>query len=44
MKDIRGSSVDIALAKVDSQTGLMFTSGAKCIAITKEEYDRLKGK
>lgn len=44
MKDSSGSIVDVALANVNSQTGLMFTSGSKCIAITKEEYDRLKGK
>jgi hypothetical protein len=44
MKDTKGSNVDVALAKVNSQTGLMFTSGSKCVAITKEEFDRLKGK
>ena len=44
MKDTRGGNVDVALANVNSQTGLMFTSGSRCIAITKEEYDRLKGK
>ena len=41
MKDTKGSNVDIALTNVNSQTGLMFTSGSKCVAITKEEYDRL---
>ena len=44
MKDTRGGNVDVALADVNSQIGLMFTSGSKCVAITKEEYDRLKGK
>ena len=44
MKDSKGRKVDIALANVNSQTGLMFTSGSKCVTITKEEYDRLKGK
>lgn len=42
MKDSRGSIVNIALANVNSQTGLMFTSGAKCIAITRDEYEGLK--
>ena len=42
MKDTRGTSVDVALANVNSHKGLMFTSGSKCIAITKEEYDSLK--
>ena len=44
MKDTRGGNVDVALANVNSQIGLMFTSGSKCVAIIKEEYDRLKGK
>ena len=44
MKDLKSSVVNVALANVNSQTGLMFTSGSKCVAITKEEYDRLKGK
>ena len=42
MKDTNGSNVDVALAKVDSQPGLMFTSGSKCVAITKEEYDKFR--
>ena len=44
MKDTRGGNVDVALANVNSQIGLMFTSGSKCVAIIKEEFDRLKGK
>lgn len=44
MKDSRGNIVNVALGSINSQTGLMFTSGSKCVAITKEEYDRLKGK
>lgn len=44
LKDLRGNNVDVALANVNSQIGLMFTSGSKCVAIIKEEYDRLKGK
>ena len=43
MKDSRGSVVNVALASVNSQIGLMFTSGSRFIVITKEEYDRLKG-
>ena len=42
MKDSRGTIVNVALANVNSQTGLMFTSGSKCIAITKDEYEGLK--
>jgi len=42
MNDSRGSIVNVALANVNSQTGLMFTSGSKIIAITKEEYEGLK--
>lgn len=41
MKDIKGYKVEIANARVNSQTGLMFTSGPKCVAITKEEYEAL---
>lgn len=44
MKDLRGNNVDVALANVNSQTGLMFSSGSKIIAITKEEYEGLKDK
>jgi len=44
IKDSKGSVVSVALANVNSQTGLMFTSGSKCVSITKDEYDRLKGK
>ena len=44
MRDSRGNIVNVALANVNSQTGLMFTSGSKCVAVTKDEYDWLKGK
>lgn len=44
MKDSRGDIVNVALANVNSQIGLMFTSGSKHIAITKEEYEGLKDK
>jgi len=44
MNDSRGSIVNVALANVNSQTGLMFTSGSKFIAITKEEYEGLKAR
>ena len=42
MTDARGRVVNVALARVNSKTGLMFTSDSKSIAITKEEYDRLR--
>ena len=41
--DARGRVVNVALANVNSQTGLIFTSGSKCVAITKDEYDKLMG-
>ena len=44
MKDSRGSIVYVALANVNSQPGLMFTSGSKIIAITKEDYEGLRGR
>ena len=44
MKDTKKRNVDITLANVNSQTGLMFTSGSKFIAITKEEYEGLKAR
>lgn len=43
MKDSRGGIVNVALANVNSQTGLIFTCGSRFVAMTKEEYDRLKG-
>lgn len=43
MKDTKKRNVDVALAKVGSQIGLLFTSGTKWIAITKDEYYKLKG-
>ena len=42
MKDIDGHKVDVAKANVNSKVGLMFTSGSKCVAITKEEFERLR--
>ena len=42
MKDSNGGVVNVALANVNSQPGLMFTSGAKCIAITKDAYEGMK--
>lgn len=44
IKDSRGNIVNVALANVNSKTGLMFTSGSKCVAIAINEYDRLRGK
>lgn len=42
IKDIDGFNVEIAKANVNSNVGLMFTSGTKCVAITEEEYRKLK--
>lgn len=42
VKDIDGYTVEIAKANVNSNVGLMFTSGTKCVAITEEEYRKLK--
>lgn len=41
-KDVNGYNVEIARANVNSKPGLMFTSGTKCVAITKEEFKSLK--
>lgn len=41
-KDVSGYNVEIARANVNSKPGLMFTSGTKCVAITKEEFKSLK--
>ena len=42
IKDYAGSKVEIAKANVNSKVGLMFNSGTKFVAITKEECDALK--
>ena len=42
VKDLQGYNVEIAKANVNSNVGLMFTSGTKCVAITEEEYRKLK--
>lgn len=42
MKDVDGHNVDVALANVNGNTGLMFTSGSKCVAITKEDFEKLR--
>ena len=42
MKDVDGHNVEVALANVNGNTGLMFTSGSKCVAIIKEEFEKLK--
>ena len=41
VKDLDGY-IEIAKANVNSKVGLMFTSGTKCVAITEEEYRKLK--
>ena len=42
LKDLQGYNVEIAKANVNSHVGLMFTSGSKCVAISKEEFERLR--
>ena len=42
MKDIDGHKVDVAKANVNSKVGLMFTSGTKCVAISEEEWNKIK--
>ena len=42
IKDVDGHKVDVALANVNGNTGLMFTSGSKCVAITKEDFEKLR--
>jgi len=42
MKDIEGHNVDVAKANVNSKVGLMFTSGTKCVAISEEEWNKIK--
>ena len=42
MKDIDGHKVDVAKANVNSRVGLMFTFGTKCVAISEEEWNKLK--
>lgn len=41
VKDIYGYKVDIAKANVNSEVGLMFTSGTKRVALTKEEIEAI---
>lgn len=42
IKDIDGHKVDVAKANVNSNVGLMFTSGTKCVAISEEEWNKIK--
>ena len=42
MTDIYGYKVDVVKANVNSSVGLMFTSGSKCVALKKEDFDALK--
>ncbi len=42
LKDFQGYNVEIAKANVNSNVGIMFTSGTKCVAITENEYRNLK--
>ena len=42
LKDIDGHNVDVAKANVNSKVGLMFTTGTKCVAISEEEWNKIK--
>lgn len=42
MKDVDGYNVEVAKANVNSRVGLMFTSGTKCVAISEEEWKKIK--
>lgn len=42
MKDVEGHNVEVALANVNGNTGLIFTSGTKCVAIKKEDFVKLR--
>ena len=42
VKDLHGYNVEITKANVNSHVGLMFISGTKCVAITEEEFRKLK--
>lgn len=42
LKYVDGYNVDVAKANVNSELGLMFTQGATCCCIKKEELDRLR--
>jgi len=42
IKDVDGYKVEVALANVNGNTGLMFTSSSKCVAVTKEEFEKLR--
>ena len=42
IKDLQGYNVEIAKANVNSNVGLMFTSGTKCVAKSEEEWKKIK--
>ena len=42
LKDVDGKNVDVALASVNGESGLMFTSGTKCVAVKKEYLDAIR--
>jgi len=41
LKDVEGFVVEVTMASVNGKPGLMFTSGSKCVAITKEAFEIL---
>ena len=42
LKDSQGYNVLAQKSRINDQIGLMFTSGAKCVVLTKEEFDKLR--
>ena len=42
LKDMSGYKVDVAKANVNSKVGLIFASGSKFVAITKEDLDIIR--
>ena len=42
LKDMSGYKVDVAKANVNSEVGLIFTSGVKRVALTRKEIEELQ--
>ena len=42
LKDVDGYNVEVAHANVNGSTGLMFTSGSKCVVLKKEDFEKLR--
>lgn len=43
IKDSYGYNVDVSHANIFDHPGLMFTSGTKCMTLTLDEWNSLKG-